>query len=71
MGDGSPLPAFEGEPLLLPLQRRAQAVLETYWDALDVDNRVSLAVKWIPDRGASSEILVRNRFGDSVAPQTL
>jgi hypothetical protein len=61
-GDGSPLPAFEGEPLLLPLQEGAQAVLETYWDALDVDNRVSLAVKWIPDRGAGSEILVRNRF---------
>ena len=63
-GDGSPLPALEGEPLLLPLQEKAQTVLETYWDALDVDNRVSLAVKWIPDRGAGSEILVRNRFGD-------
>ena len=62
MGDGSPLPSFQGEPLLLPLEGTAQAVLETYWDALDVDNRVSLAVKWIPDRGASSEILVRNRF---------
>ena len=64
MGDGHPLPAFAGEPLLLPLQGKAPAILETYWDALDVDNRVSLAVKWIPDEGASSEILVRNRFGE-------
>jgi hypothetical protein len=63
-GDGNPLPSFQGEPLLLPLQGPAQAILETYWDALDVDNRVSLAVKWIADQSESSEILVRNRFAD-------
>jgi IMP cyclohydrolase len=61
MGDGSPLPSFSGDPLLLPLEGSAQAVLETYWEALDVDNRVALAVKRIPQDGAS-EILIRNRF---------
>jgi IMP cyclohydrolase len=61
MGDGSPLPSFSGDPLLLPLEGSARAVLETYWEALDVDNRVALAVKRIPQDG-TSEILIRNRF---------
>jgi hypothetical protein len=62
MGDGSPLPAFTGDPLLLPLDNRAQATLDTYWDALDATNRVALAVKRIPGSGDASEIFVRNRF---------
>jgi hypothetical protein len=61
MGDGSPLPSFVGDPLLLPLEGAAQQVLEAYWTALDTKNRVSLAVKHISKTGAS-EILVRNRF---------
>lgn len=61
MGDGSPLPSFVGDPLLLPLEGAAQAILDTYWEALDADNRVSLAVKRIP-RAGDSEIRVRNRF---------
>jgi IMP cyclohydrolase len=62
VGDGSPLPAFTGDPLLLPLEGSAQAVLDAYWDALDADNRVALAVKRIPCSGDPSEILVCNRF---------
>jgi hypothetical protein len=62
MGDGSPLPAFRGDPLLLPLQGTAEAILSAYWDALDTDNRVALAVKRIPCTKEPSEILVRNRF---------
>jgi hypothetical protein len=61
MGDGSPLPSFVGDPLLLPLEGAAQAVLETYWEALDAGNRVSIAVKRIPQAG-DSEIVVHNRF---------
>ena len=62
MGDGSPLPAFAGDPLLLPLRDTAQDTLDAYWDALDADNRVALAVKQILCSGEASEILVRNRF---------
>jgi hypothetical protein len=62
MGDGSPLPSFAGDPLLLPLEGTAETVLSTYWDALDANNRVALAVKRIPESGAQTEILVRNRF---------
>lgn len=62
-GDGDPLPSFSGDPLVLPLKGSPQEVLNTYWDALDADNRVSLALKRIPDEGGPGELLVRNRHG--------
>jgi hypothetical protein len=61
-GDGTPLPSFVGDPLILPLLGRAEEVLETYWSALNADNRISLAVKEITRQGASSRMLIRNRF---------
>jgi IMP cyclohydrolase len=61
MGDGSPLPSFVGDPLILPLKGTAPTVLETYWQALNADNRVALAVKHISQAG-ESKLLVRNRF---------
>lgn len=60
--DGDPLPSFRGDPLWLPLEGGAAAVLERYWQALDAGNRVALALKRIPAAGGPSELLVRNRF---------
>jgi IMP cyclohydrolase len=60
--DGTPLPSFAGDPLLLPLLPYAEETLEMYWNALNTDNRISLAAKEITRRGTSSRILVRNRF---------
>jgi hypothetical protein len=62
-GDGRPLPPFEGEPIWLPLEGDAEAVLERYWSALDPGNRVALAVKRIPARGGAATLHVRNRHG--------
>jgi len=64
VGDGSPLPSFHGDPLLLPCTGSAEAVLNAYWDALDDQNRISLAVKRIPTDGSPSQIIVQNRFGN-------
>jgi hypothetical protein len=61
MGDGNPLPSFDGDPLLLPLDGTPADVLDAYWDALDGDNRVSLAVKQVDDTGTVGEFLIRNR----------
>ncbi len=61
-GDGNPLPSFSGDPLLLPLKGNVESVLDTYWNGLNADNRVSIAVKQIARDGAS-RIIVRNRFG--------
>jgi hypothetical protein len=59
MGDGMPLPSFSGDPLILPCQDDAETMLDTYWQALDENNRVALAVKRI--EGTRSKIVVRNR----------
>ncbi|GLV59527.1 hypothetical protein KDH_63530 [Dictyobacter sp. S3.2.2.5] len=61
-GDGNPLPSFSGDPLLLPCAGKAEAVLDTYWNALNADNRVAIAVKQIPVQEGTSRLLVRNRF---------
>jgi hypothetical protein len=37
-----------------------------YWEALDVNNRVALAVKYIPAAGGTGTITVRNRH-DAIA----
>jgi hypothetical protein len=61
-GDSTPLPSFAGDPLLLPCDGSAEAVLDTYWNALNADNRVALAVKHISVTDGTSRILARNRF---------
>ncbi len=60
--DGAPLPPFSGEPLWLPIAADPEKAADDYWEALDADNRVALAVKRIPTRGGASEIVLRNRF---------
>ena len=61
-GDGSPLPAFEGEPYLLPLAGDAEAIADTLWAALDADNKVSLAVKTIRLEDGMSQVTLRNKL---------
>lgn len=64
-GDGSPLPPFRGDPLLLPLEGDAEAVADRYWAALDAENRVALAVKPIDAGRGPGPIVLRNRHGDA------
>jgi hypothetical protein len=66
-GDGHPLPSFTGDPLLLPCAGSPDELLHMYWEALDANNRVALAVKSIPAQGGVGTILVRNRYGGSAA----
>jgi IMP cyclohydrolase len=61
-GDGNPLPSFTGEPLLLPCAGSLEDLLDMYWEALDANNRVALAVKHIPAQGGVGTIIVRNRY---------
>jgi IMP cyclohydrolase len=61
-GDGDPLPSFSGDPLLLPCQGSGQEILDAYWNALDGENRVSMAVKEITKGGRESRLFVKNRF---------
>ena len=57
------MPSFSGEPLLLPCEGRSVDVLERYWDALDAQNRVALAVKTVNADGSFHELLLKNRHG--------
>lgn len=61
-GDGKPLPAFTDDPLLMPIGDGIDSVLDAYWQALDPENRVSLAVKFIPIAGGKSTIRVINKY---------
>ena len=47
MGDGSPLPSFEGEPKLIGIPNDADEFATKLWDALSEDNKVSLFVRTI------------------------
>jgi hypothetical protein len=59
--DGSPLPPFHGDPLLMPIRGGIKDVAEAYWGALNEDNRVSLAVKFIDQRIGCSDIYIINK----------
>jgi hypothetical protein len=61
-GDGNPLPSFEGEPYLLPLKGGIKDIAQTIWGALNEENRVSLAVKFINMATRKSIIEVINKY---------
>ncbi len=53
-GDGNPLPSFVGEPKIMPLKGGIEEIANYYWDALNLDNRVALVVKFIDPNGDSN-----------------
>jgi IMP cyclohydrolase len=62
LGDGDPLPSFRGEPYPVPLAGDAEEITRTYWDALDPENRVSLAVKTIHIKTGVSSVCLQNKY---------
>lgn len=61
-GDGNPLPTFDGEPGLVPLQDGIDATLDFWWNLLNEENRISLLVKFIdPDSGAN-QLRIKNKY---------
>ncbi len=47
MGDGNPLPSFEGEPEKITLENDIDAFTDLLWTNLNEDNKVSLFVRYI------------------------
>ena len=47
MGDGNPLPSFEGEPTLVDIPNDMNEFAELVWNNLNEDNKVSLFVRYI------------------------
>jgi hypothetical protein len=60
MGDGQPLQSFTGDPLPVPLAASAEETIEIYWQALDTDHRIAIAVKEISPEGRCLDLLVRD-----------
>ena len=62
MSDGNPLPSFKGDPLMLPLQGNAEKIANFYWQKLNRDNRISLAVRELTQTGEDRlKIINRNQ----------
>lgn len=62
-GDGKPLPSFAGEPYLVPMPETINEIAKFYWDVLDKENRISLAVKTIDARTEAVEFRIINKLG--------
>ncbi len=60
MGDGSPLPSFEGEPKLVELGNDdINTFADKLWNALNEDNKVSLFVRYIElESGKTSSVII-------------
>ncbi len=59
--DGNPLPPFEGEPQPVEIAGDIDAVLDTYWSALNKDNKVSLLVTFIDPATGKTDGRIANK----------
>lgn len=61
VGDGNPLPSYEGEPLKVTLSGDIDSFTDKLWDSLNADNKVSLFVRYINLSDGSYETRIVNR----------
>ena len=62
MGDGNPLPSFEGEPKTLTLpDMDIDSLTSHIWENLDPDNKVSLFVRYIDIASGETETRIVNK----------
>ena len=62
MGDGNPLPSFEGEPKRVVLDApNAEVLADQIWNALNPDNKVSLFVRYTSLADGSCQQVIKNK----------
>ncbi|HOQ63204.1 MAG TPA: IMP cyclohydrolase, partial [Clostridia bacterium] len=61
LGDGAPLPAFEGEPRAVAIPGDIAGFAKGIWDSLNADNRVALWVRAVSLKGGTQESYLFNR----------
>ena len=61
MGDGNPLPSFEGEPKLIGIKGNIDEFTDTLWNSLNEDNKVSLFVRYVNLEDGSEETRIINK----------
>ena len=62
MGDGNPLPSFEGEPKKVSIPNDIDAFTADLWDALNEDNKVSLFVRYIDIETGKAVSKIVNKY---------
>ena len=61
MGDGDPLPSFEGEPRLVGIDGSIDTFAANVWESLNEDNKVSLFVRYIEIATGKYETRILNK----------
>ena len=61
MGDGNPLPSFEGEPKLVGLEGDIDTFTSQVWENLNEENKVSLFVRYIDIETGKYETRIVNK----------
>ena len=61
MGDGSPLPSFEGEPKLVGISGSIDEFTDMLWNNLNTDNKVSLFVRYVNLENNTEETRIVNK----------
>lgn len=61
MGDGNPLPSFEGEPKLVGISGNIDEFTDMLWNNLNEDNKVSLFVRFVNLENGSVETRIINK----------
>lgn len=62
MGDGNPLPSFEGEPKKITIPNDMDAFADGLWNALNEDNKVSLFVRYIDIATGKAQSKIINKY---------
>lgn len=62
MGNGTPLPSFEGEPKKVAVPNDIDAFSEKLWESLNADNKVSLFVRYIDIAAGKTVSKVINKY---------
>ena len=61
MGDGNPLPSFEGEPKKVEIPNCIDEFSNMIWESLNEDNKVSLFVRYIDIKSGKTESRIINK----------
>ncbi|MEE1211014.1 MAG: IMP cyclohydrolase [Treponema sp.] len=61
MGDGNPLPSYEGEPTPVEIEGDIKTFADNIWSWLNADNKVSLFVRFIEIATGKEETVVINK----------
>jgi hypothetical protein len=61
MGDGNPLPSYEGEPTWVQISGDIDTFTDMIWNNLNADNKVSLFVRYIDIKTGAKETRIVNK----------